>query len=915
MSVHLSHRRFRRAGLSCAVAGAMLGTTTAALAQTTDTADTTEQAAPSVERIAVTGSRLKRIAVEGASPIITISAADIAATGYTTVSDVLRNSNLNSFGSWGGGANNSWGSQSTVALKGSSVNHTLTLLNGRRMAKSPVLDGGASNLNTIPAAAIERIEILSDGASAIYGTDAIAGVINIILRDDFQGVEVQVKGERPEAEGGDSEFYSFTGGLSGEMGNMVFSWEHYEYDPIMQKDRDFLKAHVVEGDGTHIQDWVGLSTSGRTLMKNASTWDWLNPIVNANGSCDMYNLGNSTEFYGELQDYDYPSDRLCAYDYTLEAAWGSKIRRDSMLMNYTYDINSDVTLTARGYWSNQEALDVSAPTPATIWFDKDLPSYETAEGWILREVEAGDGLRYRFNTLGNRIAEHNDNNLDLLIALEGSTDRFSWDVSANYNRYNYFVWGRNYLLSSALTDAVGDVNADTGQFEGWDPRDPHAVVPDAIVTNADKRAEAVYAELSGGVQFDLFELPGGAVSAYVGASLRNEQYRSSIDSQSEAGNVIGGNGGSGGAGERDVSAVYFESVLPLFDSVELNIAGRYDDYSDFGGTFNPQVSLRYKPMESLLLRASYGTGFRAPTLSDLYQSRVEGFEREVNYRLCHQDNAAQNPGLGVPELVEMTLSNCQVSGSEFSHISGGNPDIQPEESTTYNVGAVYQINDDWSVSLDAWQLELDDEIDELGDDAIIRMDYLNSLGLIEPVSSLFPGVGVSFNDGNRFVQLVNVTGNFGSSERSGVEFSLNGRMQTEWGDFSIKLNWSHFNKYTYTFVNSQGEFEVAQDQIGYIGYPEDRISSTLDYTLGDHRISLYSNYTSSQDRSGNNVLDDYISHNLTYRYAASWDADIALSVLNLTDKQPPLESNTNAPNTQLYNYTGRNLVLSYKQRF
>jgi iron complex outermembrane recepter protein len=162
-----------------------------------------EEVTEEVERIQITGSRIKRVAIEGATPITVINVADLINSGFSTVGDALRDSNLNAFGSWGGGANNSWASQSTVQLKGASAQHTLTLLDGKRMAKSPVLDGGASNLNTIPMAAVERIEILTDGASAIYGTDAIAGVINIILKKDFQGIRFDARTDKPTADGGD----------------------------------------------------------------------------------------------------------------------------------------------------------------------------------------------------------------------------------------------------------------------------------------------------------------------------------------------------------------------------------------------------------------------------------------------------------------------------------------------------------------------------------------------------------------------------------------------------------------------------------------------------------------------------------------------------------------------------------------
>ncbi|WP_333609314.1 TonB-dependent receptor plug domain-containing protein, partial [Arsukibacterium sp.] len=150
----------------------------------------TEQDTDQLERITITGSRLKQVDMEGASPITVINAADVIAAGFNNVGDALRASNFNSFGSWGGGANNSWASQSTVSMKGSGSERTLVLLDGQRMAKSPVMDGGSANLNTLPMAAVERIEVLSDGASAIYGTDAMAGVINIILKKDYNGSQV-----------------------------------------------------------------------------------------------------------------------------------------------------------------------------------------------------------------------------------------------------------------------------------------------------------------------------------------------------------------------------------------------------------------------------------------------------------------------------------------------------------------------------------------------------------------------------------------------------------------------------------------------------------------------------------------------------------------------------------------------------
>ena len=272
-----------------------------------------------VERIEVTGSRLKRVDMEGASPVTTITAEDMATAGFATVGDALRASTLNSFGSYGGTSNNSWSSQATISLKGADSSHTLVLLDGKRMAKSPVLGGGATNINTIPTAAVARIEILSDGASAIYGTDAIAGVINIILKKDFEGIEVKVRAEEPDADGGgDNHSASFTGGLSSDKGNLMFTIEHFKKSGITFAERPYTAAHVKNGqDPSDFRSWIGLSQTGRTIdMGPNGGWEYQTPFTNSDLNCaDVY----GENFTGALGDSKYAGETSCAYDYTKAA--------------------------------------------------------------------------------------------------------------------------------------------------------------------------------------------------------------------------------------------------------------------------------------------------------------------------------------------------------------------------------------------------------------------------------------------------------------------------------------------------------------------------------------------------------------------------------------------------------------------
>ncbi|MCK8047143.1 TonB-dependent receptor [Shewanella sp. 1CM18E] len=877
----------------------------------------------SVERIEVTGSRIKRIDMEGASPITTITADELAKSGFSTVGDALRSSNLNAFGSWGGGSNNGWGSQSTVQLKGASAFHTLTLLDGKRMAKSPVMDGGAANINTIPMAAVERIEILTDGASAIYGTDAIAGVVNIILKKDFEGVQFDARLDRPEQAGGDSSNLSFTGGLNSDKGHLVFTVEHYEQQKIMQKDRWYTQPFVVEGgDPNDYQDWVNISPTGRVLTQGgAGGWVYSAPFSNSDKTCaDVY----GDAFLGPLDDSDYPGDTLCAYDYTQAAATTTDQTRNNTLIHYNYEITDQIELTARAYWASNETIDISAPVPASISIPNGLPAYTTDEGLDLVELVADPdaGMNYRFDTAGDRVAEHHDNIYDILVGLDGSTDNLDWDISFNYNKYDNYTWGTGYQLKGATTDLVGQWNDQTNSFEGWDPRDPNSEMPAGATANYDKRMAATYVDINGGLSFELFELPGGAAGMYVGASYREESLDSKVAALAEAGQIVGGNGGSGGEGERDVTAGYFEMALPILDNLELNLAGRYDEYSDFGGTFNPQVSVRYNLIEPLLLRASWGTGFRAPTLSDLYQGTAEGFGYIKNYLNCYEQGES--------------IDSC--SRWDYGPTrTGGNEELQPEESESYNLGVVWEISDQVNISVDYWSLETTNLIDSLSASEIVQTqaklwEAADAAGVARPdVSTVYPGTEISRLGNGKIDYVVSQKLNVGLSEREGIDVKVGAGFDSDYGDFNFGLGWSYFLKYKSSY-SSAGVQILSDDEAGREGTPDHRINLTADYSYGDHVVSYFGNFIGSQkswdvvegswdpdagqteDDGKLYEIDSIFYHNLTYTYTLPWNSSISLGVTNLTDEDPQFAYDGTYEG-DLYDIRGRTYWAGFRQSF
>jgi iron complex outermembrane receptor protein len=872
-----------------------------------------EEATDEVERIEVTGSRIKRVNLEGATPITVIDAADLINSGFATVGDALRDSNLNAFGSWGGGANNGWASQSTVQLKGASAQHTLTLLDGKRMAKSPVLDGGASNLNTIPMAAVQRIEILTDGASAIYGTDAIAGVINIILKKDFEGLRFDARTDKPSADGGDSGNFSFTGGLSSDKGSLVFTFEHYDSERIMQSERSYTEPYLLEGgDPTDANDWANLSWTGRVLKQGgAGGWAWEAPFSGGQDCASVY----GDAFLGPVNDRNYAGDNLCLYDYTRAAATSSDHKRDNTLVQYTYNLTDDISLVARAYWAKTETKDISAPVPGNIAIPQGLPAYTTDAGLELRELYADPyaSMGFRFDTAGDRVAEHHDTVFDYLLGLEGSEENFDWDISITYNNYTNFTWGTGYLLDGAQNSLVGEWDTDLGEFVGWDPRDPNSPLPAGSTANYDKRMTADYLDVSGGISFEFFELSGGAIGSYVGASYREESLDSKVDALAEAGLIIGGNGGSGGLGKREVSSVYFEMLLPVFDNLEVNLAGRYDDYSDFGGTFNPQMSIRYNPTSDILIRASVGQGFRAPTLSDLYQGTTEGYGTLTNYIGCYE---AGND-----------IDSCNLR-EEAPTQTGGNLDLGAEESDTFNIGLVWNISDNFDLTADYWSLETEGLIESISSNELLQTQAklyqaADQAGVARPdVSLVYSGAAISLLPNGRIDHVTAPKVNLGRSEREGIDFTFNANFDTEYGNFDAGINVSKYLTYKYTYVDN-GVSVISEDEAGRTDTPDLRINMNIDYTLGNHSIHYFANYIDEQttydfkgddESSGLYVIDDYLTHNLSYNYQLPWSNSITVGVTNLTDEDPKFDK-FGAYAGNLYSIRGRTYYLAFKQDF
>jgi iron complex outermembrane receptor protein len=841
-----------------------------------------EEGAEKVERIQVTGSRIKRSDLEGASPVVSITAADIKLEGDYTVADALRSSSLNSFGSFSERSGSSAQSQATINLRGAGSRRTLVLLNGRRFPGSPTLGGASANLNAIPFAAVERIDIMTEGASSIYGSDAMAGVVNVILKDNFEGLTFNIgAGHRDQDEGTTSSEFSVVGGVSNDKGNITFSFDHQSRKGISDADRDYTKAQIgdLDGDGdieAYTADTIGWSYYGATVLSPDFSTAAASPLCDdliAEYGEDTFRRVDANESWGEGSEY-------CMYAYANVAYNTASIDRNTLYVSTNYELTDDVEFFGQAMFVQNSSFGRYAP-PAAAWVDMDADNEHNPYG------EDGAYGLFRWVGIGTRDGNVDDYNQDLTAGFRGDLDwnNSSWEVYYHHNTADNKSVGEYYLSYSGL--AYNDANdIDLGSDEGI------ANMKATTLQNSGSTFDQFFA----GLGFDLFELPGGTVSHYVGAEYFEQTYEDIYDGQSEAG-LVGGSAGNSSFGERDVTAIFFESVLPISDTVEVNIKARYDDYSDFGDNIAPAVSARWEITEGLVLRGSYSESFRAPGLDLLNAARTFSAESAIDY------------------------TSGSTTSRQYDTYYTANAELEAETSDYINLGVAWDINDNVSLKLDYFQLAIDN---------VIQSKSLQGL-LSDEAAGLITAVGVDTDTTDETFYLKRSTSgtlveagtsyfNGAGFEIEGFDFTVNANLETEFGDFRF----NNVNSVTLSYDSEVGG--VVQNSAGWSGQPDLKSVATLSWSFDDHTVSWNSTYTAGTsetevDEDGDGFyeqsgdLDSWLIHNLTYNYNAGAYGAVTFTVSNLTDEDPVLSSSGTWDNQDLYNNFGRDYRVNYSISF
>jgi len=839
------------------------------------------------EEVLVTGSRISRSTLNTISQeTIVISAEDMKIQGDISVADALRSSNLNSLGSFRESSGNSAQSNATIDLRGVGAGRTLVMVNGRRVAGSPSLGGGGTvNLNMIPFSAVDRIEIVADGASAIYGSDAVAGVVNIILKRDYDGFRLSGRFGDRDRDDGEEESLSMLFGASSDKGSVTFGIEYDKRDPIFDADRDFTKASYgdYDGDGDIMGygETVGISVYGYTVPNpqyNGQPFDRNDPNtwqIYPGANCQDDPSG--TGFVGKMRSdlvFGPETGYYCGYAFALVSANRASLERLNTWVSAEYEINDSLDVYADVIISDNESFGRYAPPAA--------PG-PTIPGDPRNDVGATFGY-FRWTDIGTRDNFVNDTLVDINTGLNWEvSDNVKVDMNYSHSEYRSSSVGMYYLSYGGLAYNVAYGIDDFDQF----------VANLKTTTHNDDRQSLT--RWSGGVQWDMFDMAGGTAAIYLGAEYYEIKYSALVDAQSEAG-MVGGSAGNSAEGYRDVTAYMIEGVFPIFEWMELSAAFRADDYSDFGNATSPRVgvNMAIPGYEQLRFRASWGEGFRAPDLSDLYGATSFSAEGATDFWACEQNGQDPCPS------------------RQFDTYIGSNPNLDAEESESLSLGVDW---DFWEGDMMSWKasatwisLKLDNTIEYVSAQDVLNQDYS---------SRSSGGPGSEFVQRSPTGQVIEISAGFvnGNIEqkREALDLGLAGTIDTAFGVFSLRYTGTKYLKYEVEEVFGEGNL---LDITGTLGFPEWRSNAQASWAWNNFFANVAWDFIGeSESRSSDDKYDSWDQLNASVGYNFGEWGQITIGANNITDEDPLLDDFGTEVDEYQYPKVGRVVYAEYTIEF
>jgi iron complex outermembrane receptor protein len=854
----------------------------------------------------VTGSRINRSDLEGSSPVDIISAPELARSGSQSLGEFLKFVPAVSGNSTSTAVSNGGDGTATVTLRGLPANNTLVLINGQRVA----FDGQAGDsvdLNSIPPAAVERIEILKDGASAIYGSDAIAGVVNIVMRTDYDGLQLeQYYGESSR---GDLETLTsnLLWGTTGERGGLLLSATYYSQNGLYSRDRS-LSANADGRPRGGVDQRVSATETSRITLPDEQV------LILDEQYRNLPEGGSQIGHYREATDEDL-------FNYQTQTSSISPSHRYSLFVSGHYELNDKLELTAEGSYSKTRATISLASTPLYTAFEE-IPLPVSADNPYNPFGTDLDDVRRRILELPAREQENESQSYRFNIGLEGSDGNLHWDSHLYWSRSEADETISNLLDGLRVAQALGPDCRGTA-IDGCEPLNlfgpPGSISAEQLAyITRDARLDG-YSQLYGAnliVDTMATQLDAGPVFFAAGIDVRRE--RSSLSPRNYSANdeLIGGISIGSTRGERDIAEIFFEVQLPLLAnapgvySLDLELAARHSHYSDFGDNTSPKLGLRYRPVRDLLLRATFSEGFRAPSLDELHKG---GFRTQAFL----EDPCSIEANVGV-------LSGCsqQSDPTRIQYLTefSGDAELSPEESTSYSLGLVWTPLD-WSnlsLSLDYFQIKQRNVVDSSPQTILDENAELGNFG--ELVQRDANG-----NITKLFAPFINI----GAREIQGLDLAMRYQVPLPQGNLVFSLNASHIAEFLSRVTDQSETKDLAgtftdDAKEGHGAIPEWKLNGGLVWSRDDFELSYSLNYVSSLREDipfsdDSRSIDNWITHDLQFNYRPNLvrGLQVSLGADNLLDEQPPFAASAFNDNydARTYDIKGRFWYLRLSQSF
>jgi outer membrane receptor protein involved in Fe transport len=843
-----------------------------------------------MEEVLVTGSRIKRLDIDGIGKVNVITADDFAKTGAVSIDQVLKFSPFTAGAQAGAESNylsakEGYGTAS-VNLRGLGQNRTLVLVNGRRFVAGGSGANSVVDLNSIPVNTIDRVETLLDGSSAIYGADAVAGVVNIITRRSFDGLQIDATyGETEEGDAENSEVNVIFGRDLDDKGFLV-SVNYTDRNEARSKDRGFSECFFEEEDGEKFCSGSSSTAGGRGSTET------------------MGNVQFNQDPNGDGDSFVPYSFALHAFDFQEFFNLTAPYDRVNVSANGYIDLTDNVRLFAESTYSDRSSNTEASPASFTgRFFSATYPHNPTGEDLTLRRRMVEDGF-------GARIWKQDVSLFRTVIGAEGEMERgWSWEVSANYGESKSDEKFTNAIdvlnLAATMVEADCAAPSSTQCVDWFGINDPSAEALAFVNATVPTKGKNIQTSLVANIAGDLFEISGRPAGFAAGIEYRKDEgkYRRTYTRP-----TLSGGGGSTAPIDADLSSteLYAEATLPLAARIDLNLAARYSDYSKFDSEFTYKIGGDWRVTDSVRLRSTYSTSVRTPNIRELYTTEEINFTTFVDP--CDQWESNGDANL---------MANCAADvGAGFTQSElfvevdyPGNPDLEPEKADTFTAGLVFEPQSvaGLALTVDYYQIDIDDSIRNVSPSAALEQCYYSANKSNPTCDDIFRDM---FSGDVVFlaVPLVNAA----KEKMRGLDFGARYAFRAMNSDVSIDWDASYLDRFDIKFRGAPSTTKwagtISNGEGGHGSYTKWRSTFALNLDRekwgATYRIAYIGKADSQFQRNGATApgVDSVTYHHLEGSMRITDQLVLRGGINNLFDKDPPYYTDPIDQNTDPFTY-------------